>query len=671
MHIISQGLLSSALLTFLLIAGARFVAQRKSQYIILASMLLITAVLMASQYTETGKGLASRYPATMEFSLLAIWAVGLLWVSIRAQVNLRVFQITFWTTWLLLAGAMLIESTGISLAPWVMLVLVIALLFLCIYTLERLTRSGKLDYELYLAALAAGGLMLFDLLHVALKFTGFRLDFWFGVARPPVYLMVSTLLLLRNTLFEEIGSTKTKLRISYEAAYWGSAIVSTALLVMLVILTASLINDQNGSVLNAVLTGLLLLLAGTAVGSLLSDNLRNRLRVLISKHFFSYKYDYRREWLQVSSMLNNREASSNVEELALASVIKLMHADAGILWVRSGSDFILAAGEGQERVQSLPGDSTMVTRMGNEGWIYVLGAPSTKPVAQYNGELADEVLDIPALWLLVPIMTDDTLVAVVGLQKARQNETIDWEDLDILRAIGGQLAGYLQLQIYERQREEQAQLAIYSHMSSFLMHDMNNVVNQLALVVKNSERHKENPEFIDDAFSTVDNAVNRMKGTLAKLNSGRAESRESCDLNDVIHSAIQLNHKATPVPILTSDEAVRTVECDRGKMQMSLSHLIKNAQDACREGGDVSVEISTQGKHAIIQIQDSGMGMDHAFVKEKLFKPFESTKEGAGMGVGAYLTKTYIEQLGGSISVNSAPGQGTCFTLRLPLAGTI
>jgi signal transduction histidine kinase len=61
--------------------------------------------------------------------------------------------------------------------------------------------------------------------------------------------------------------------------------------------------------------------------------------------------------------------------------------------------------------------------------------------------------------------------------------------------------------------------------------------------------------------------------------------------------------------------------------------------------------------------------MDEDFIRDRLFKPFFSTKASKGMGVGAYQAREYVRSLGGAVNVDSTPGEGTTFTIRLPLAG--
>jgi signal transduction histidine kinase len=60
--------------------------------------------------------------------------------------------------------------------------------------------------------------------------------------------------------------------------------------------------------------------------------------------------------------------------------------------------------------------------------------------------------------------------------------------------------------------------------------------------------------------------------------------------------------------------------------------------------------------------------MDEDFIRERLFRPFFTTKASKGMGIGAYQAREYVRSLGGTLAVASTPGEGTRFTLRLPLA---
>jgi signal transduction histidine kinase len=82
----------------------------------------------------------------------------------------------------------------------------------------------------------------------------------------------------------------------------------------------------------------------------------------------------------------------------------------------------------------------------------------------------------------------------------------------------------------------------------------------------------------------------------------------------------------------------------------------------------VSVSVGHDGREAHLLVEDTGVGMDADFIRNRLFRPFDSTKGAKGMGIGAYQVREYIRLLGGDVEVQSNPGQGTRFTVSLPLS---
>jgi signal transduction histidine kinase len=97
-----------------------------------------------------------------------------------------------------------------------------------------------------------------------------------------------------------------------------------------------------------------------------------------------------------------------------------------------------------------------------------------------------------------------------------------------------------------------------------------------------------------------------------------------------------------------------------------LAHLIDNAQQATGEKGVVELTVASSASMHLVKIQDNGHGMDADFIRNRLFKPFDTTKGNAGMGIGMYESREFIRQLGGDIHVESEPGKGTTISLQLP-----
>ncbi|WP_251941678.1 PAS domain S-box protein [Salinibacter ruber] len=111
---------------------------------------------------------------------------------------------------------------------------------------------------------------------------------------------------------------------------------------------------------------------------------------------------------------------------------------------------------------------------------------------------------------------------------------------------------------------------------------------------------------------------------------------------------------------------------DEGGLRIALQNLISNALKYTEEGGTVRVRAGRRGDDVALEVEDTGVGMDPDHVPE-LFEPFRQESEGTGRtyegtGLGLAVTKQAIEQMGGTIAVETAKGEGSCFTVRVPAA---
>jgi signal transduction histidine kinase len=102
-------------------------------------------------------------------------------------------------------------------------------------------------------------------------------------------------------------------------------------------------------------------------------------------------------------------------------------------------------------------------------------------------------------------------------------------------------------------------------------------------------------------------------------------------------------------------------------LEQAIGHLVQNAVDASKPGQPVTVRMGGDEKLIQITVADAGTGMDADFVRTRLFQPFASTKEG-GFGVGAFEAKSLVSAMGGRLTVESKPGEGSSFTISLPTA---
>jgi putative PEP-CTERM system histidine kinase len=204
-------------------------------------------------------------------------------------------------------------------------------------------------------------------------------------------------------------------------------------------------------------------------------------------------------------------------------------------------------------------------------------------------------------------------------------------------------------------------------MSAFVVHDLKNIVTQLSLMVKNAKRLSHNPEFQADMLMTVENSLERMRQLMLQLREGAAPGGAAVgvDLGRIAQGLAQsVSRRGRELEVDVQPRVATRGHEER--LERVMGHLVNNALDATESPQRVWLKIDRFGSHARVEVGDNGMGMSESFVQERLFKPFQTTKE-AGMGIGAYESFQYVQELGGKVSVDSKEGEGTVVTLLLPL----
>ena len=414
----------------------------------------------------------------------------------------------------------------------------------------------------------------------------------------------------------------------------------------------------------AFLCGALLVLAGI----LFSGTFRAWLKVFVSKHFYSYGYDYREEWMRFTRTLS--ENSANIGERAIEAVGALVESPGGVLWQRrdgDGGGFQPVAGWQASSSAVEPLDSNFCRFLETTQWVIDLHEYQALPEKYGDLELPDWLRAFPRGWLVVPLMMHAKLFGFVVLQDARSTVALNWEVFDLLEIAGSQAASYLAQQDAANELMVARQFESFNRMSTFVVHDLKNLVSQLSLMNANAEKHRDNPEFQRDMLETVAHSIGKMKMMLQKLSRNDAPVRPvPLAVEAVVRQAIALKSAFEPQPVLDIQDLGLAVLADRERLERVLGHLIQNAIEATPKSGQVAVGIRRQGGQVAITVADTGAGMTEEFIRERLFKPFESTKP-AGMGIGVFESREYINELGGALDLNSTPSVGTTFTVTLPL----
>ncbi|MEO0033949.1 MAG: system histidine kinase PrsK, partial [Pseudomonadota bacterium] len=411
-----------------------------------------------------------------------------------------------------------------------------------------------------------------------------------------------------------------------------------------------------------------------------SGRLRGWINVMLAKHFFQHRYDYRAEWQRFTRTIGRGGANAMpLHARVVQAVADITDSARGLLLVPGENGDLALAARWQWHTLEVPGDAMTAASVGFfERCGFIVDLDEIRAGVDHQGESAAVprwMVEEESIWALVPLLHYDRLVGLVVLGRPSLARKLDWEDFDLLRVVGQQLASYLaehngQVALLEASRFDE-----FNRRIAFVMQDIKNLASQLALLSRNAERHADNPEFRKDMLVTLRNAADKLNGLLARLSrygAGNVQALEQVDAAGVIAGIAARYRTAAGVDapqVYVTDAPFCAVLANRETLEQVLLHLVQNAIDASPPGMAVFLQTRLDGLNGVIEVIDTGAGMSADFVRNRLFKPFVSTKPG-GFGIGAFEARELVRAMRGRLDVESREGLGSRFTVRLPLAAT-
>ena len=279
------------------------------------------------------------------------------------------------------------------------------------------------------------------------------------------------------------------------------------------------------------------------------------------------------------------------------------------------------------------------------------------------------IRDINKSRFLLPLFHHDHLMGLVLLTEPRVPRTLDREDVELLTMASRQAAGYLSEQRSTRIIAEAQEFERFNRRYAFVTHDIKNLISQLTLMVRNFEKYGDRPDFQRDMIATIQSAAARMNHLMERLD-GDSESSETDNVivKPLIERLIEEQglNEATVAFDCSADASALQVRGDSRRVDAILRHLFQNAVESSGATGKIVIGLRRERNSAVIEVRDSGKGMDLDFIRNELFRPFRSTKRG-GMGIGAFQCRTYARELGGEVEAISSVGIGTTMRVILPL----
>ena len=521
--------------------------------------------------------------------------------------------------------------------------------------------------------LGLGAMFVYDLYLYANGFLFHSLDDWLLEARGVTNAVIVPLLAVSVARTPE---WKVDLFVSRRLAFYSATLIASGAYLVFMAMAGYYLRRFGGT-WGGLLQVSILFGGGLVLLILLSSGrVRTQLRVFINKHFFNYRYDYRDEWLRFIGTISARDRGDNMRERAIQAVADIVDSPGGLLLLRDGSgqEFSVAATWNLPDSASMrePADSKFIGFLKRTEWIVDVDELEREPERYEGVALPDWVGEVRHVWLVMPLIHHGELLGLLVLQEARAPRTLNWEDHDILKTVGRQVASYLAEQAAVRSLVEARQFEAFNRRFAFILHDIKNLVSQLSLMTANAQKHAGNPEFQRDMLLTVQESVTKMQALLQRLH-GAASQQATAQTDAVKVLKDVVTHKTragADIALATAAQSI-VVRGEGSQLANVFEHVIQNALDATAEAGKavpVEVDMIEHGDRAEIIIADQGKGMDSDFVKTQLFKPFRTTKSG-GYGIGAYESREIVRECGGRFDVYSTPGTGTRVVINLYKTG--
>ena len=230
----------------------------------------------------------------------------------------------------------------------------------------------------------------------------------------------------------------------------------------------------------------------------------------------------------------------------------------------------------------------------------------------------------------------------------------------------------------ERRLVRLERLRALGEMSAGISHNLNNILTGIMGPAELLKLSSDDPEVLQDAeaiFAAAIRARDLVRRLHRSVRGEETDSMEPVSLDEVVREAV---HEASPrwkdepeargitVEVVTDLVDVPPIEGTQSGLHNILINLLFNAVDAMPEGGTLKIGTKTAGEDVQLTVSDTGIGMDEE-IRRRVFEPFFTTKMDVGTGLGLSTVYSTVTRWGGSIEVESTPGEGTTFTLRFPV----
>ncbi|MCD6570052.1 MAG: PEP-CTERM system histidine kinase PrsK [Deltaproteobacteria bacterium] len=404
---------------------------------------------------------------------------------------------------------------------------------------------------------------------------------------------------------------------------------------------------------------------------LISPDARRRVRFFINTRFFTSKYDYRSEWGKLSSALSNAVDERQIIDVTARGILDSMYINELTIWLLEGNIYkCILSYPSHLNGNIIDRNHLIIDYLANNPYF------SRKVPCQANDPLWNKIvsghsdfLDTTNIELAVPMKVEDRVIGMISVGRELPGTPYGQDDFDLLTAIAAQSSVALMAARFAGELAANRETAAFARMSTFLLHDLKNAASNLSLIVENAPRFIGEPEFRQDMICSIKEALGRIDKVMGRLQvipKKEEVKQQKISANAFITTLIlRLAPRLAEMRVIQRIDKELDIVTDPEVLEKILENIIINSVEAVSNDGQIIIEAISDAAEVIISIEDNGPGMPEDFIRSRLFKPFQTTKQ-EGMGIGLWQVKHLVDLLGGRIDVENHPGSGVRFIIRLP-----
>ncbi len=407
--------------------------------------------------------------------------------------------------------------------------------------------------------------------------------------------------------------------------------------------------------------------------ALSAHNVRLALGRFVERHFFPHTYDYRVHWMEVTEAIGGPGTPEQIAERVMQVLRGIWGPRTISIWVTMDWERDTWMRIGIYPVHEIPSRLDGIGQV--KVWLEAQSAPLVVHTERLDSPGQERIppvlgpfLQAERTVLVIPLKAGPQAIGWITLGPKSGGRPYDQQDLELIRSIAAHVTDRLQHLLLAEKLTMSREMEAFYEYTTFFLHDLKNFTSSLSLIVQNAERRGGDPEFQRAAMETVRATVQKMTsliGKLTVLSRDPQPKRVSLDVNSIAAEVVKGFDRDAGARIVFETRPVPAVGADAEQLQQVLLNLVLNAREAMGADGTITIRTESDNATVTLSVEDNGCGMDHETIA-KLFRPFRTAK-GRGLGIGLYQCRKIVEAHQGRLEVDSVPGKGSRFIIRLPV----